>query len=141
MIKRKDFYFLIICLLVLFLFFVASHVKYNSDEAILVKEKQVTFGNIIDYGKSAGRGGHSAKYKFKVHSIEYIGRFTEENFCFNPRIGDKMKISKIKIPIVYLPDNPRVSRIILNKEDYEKYDIPYLDTLPDILVKYFECES
>jgi hypothetical protein len=43
-------------------------------------------------------------------------------------------------PVVYLPNDPTRSRILLKIEDYQKYNVPIPDTLVDVLVHYFNCD-
>lgn len=133
-----------VLLLFLFLAFtiaLKNRLIYIYEGIELQKDYKITSGYISHLG-SGGRTASLPAYTFKAaNNKEYTVGIGTFKFCSSySSHGAKYLIQQIEFPVVYSSKNPKVSRILLRKKDYQKYNVPMPDTLRPIIRKYFECD-
>lgn len=117
-------------------------VRRDSEVRQLKKNHEVTRATIHGFGYKAGRSSATTDYLFYVGSQEYEGHFNHDLFCRRLSEEDKRILRSVKIPIVYLPQDPTVSRVLLRKNDYDCFKVAYepSDGLKRILDTYINCD-
>lgn len=101
-----------------------------------------TYGLIISFGSSGGKTADiPAKYVFDVEGKRYEGFFNREKLCYIPAGKDAAMLMKLKIPVLYDPQNPSINRILVKKRDYKRYKVQYPDSTRASMEKYFGCRS
>jgi hypothetical protein len=99
----------------------------------LINDHQLCSGTIFDY-QSGGRGnagGIWIDYKYEIKSHRYSG-----SSWFST---GEMKVSVISallnktFPIIYNPDNPNISRLLLFPKDFVEFGYSFTDSLQNVL--------
>lgn len=138
-INQKNTFFIVFFSFVL-ICIILRRIIYKNEGIILKENHQITFGNITYFGSSAGGAAAAPEYTFRSNGKKYDVTFYSSTFCKRFSTKDEYNIQRTKFPVIYNPDNPEISRILLRKKDYRKYNVPIPDTLKHIIDKYFECD-
>ena len=135
---NKEFFFIG---LFLFMFIIIMSNNYNKNRKLetLFDNRSVSYGRITYFG-SSGRSAAPPEYTFHVNNKKFLSVFYNVRFCKRVSRVNQFNFSKNKFPVIYNPTNPEINQILLNIEDYNKYNIPIPDTLAEVLVEYFNCD-
>lgn len=123
-----------------FMYIYTGRSVYHSEEKILLDSHKLIMGRITDYGYSAGGAGAAAEYMFKINQKKYEEPFAKKLFCIRLSKEDKRIISNTDFPVIYSPENPEISRILLRSEDYRKYGVKIPERLSSTIANYFDCK-
>ena len=111
--------------LLLFVILIAyTYTKFKKDECLL-KNKGVLFKAKIT-GDKLTKSGLSIQYTFPFKKANFEQLAVEKNID----IGDVDKFFKDKIfPLILLEENPKNNKLLIFKEDFERYGLAYPDSL------------
>lgn len=122
------------------LFIFIARLRYYSEEKDLAQKYEIAIGKITYFGYSAGSATGSPEYTFNLNNHKIVESFKQNVFCRRLSNEDERIIKSIKFPVIYSPSNPDVSRILLKRSDFKKYEVPFPDSLKYVIEKYFDCD-
>ncbi len=117
-----------------------NYLTYKRQGKALEDNYKITSGNIVDFGYSMASASAPPEYSFKVNKKRYTVTLRDCSPCKRFSNRSKYYIQRTKFPVIYDPKNPEVSRMLLRKKDYERYNVPIPDTLKPIIERYFEFD-
>jgi len=136
----KERYILVIGgLIFLITVFVIGRLREKNIHDQLAKDFRVTYGNIISIG-SVGRSPGGAKYSYCVNGNSFEGHINISRFCTRHR-KDLCIFEDLDIPVIYSPEKPDVSLILLKHSEYREWGLAYPDSIKRKLHFYFECKK
>lgn len=135
----KKFRTLFICILVILIVLIRNNWINYKEESFLKQSKVLIYGNITHFGYLIGSSRGNAYFTYNVADKPFSNHFSHSSFCHKLSRSEENEILETKIPIIYYLNDPQVSRILLKQKDYEKFKVPYPDSLAPFLENYFEC--
>lgn len=118
----------------------AYKLKGYSIDKQLIENHEITTAKITYFGHSAGSAHAPPEYTFYVNNRKFNGVFSLKLFCEKPGNDSQNEIRKLNIPVIYKKADPSINRILLKKEDFIKFNVPYPDSLEADLKRFFDCD-
>ncbi len=125
--------------ILLFMIWVIGYVNHKRKLGLLTEIYEVTYGRIDQLGFNGGSSVVWPSYEYTVNNKTYKGTYSFDLYC---RTYSRTQLSDIlgkQIQVVYNPNDPSVSQILLRKADYIRYNQDYSKEVNDLLGKYFDC--
>jgi len=132
---------IVLIIVTVILFFML--VKHFTSRSKLKKSFIIANGKISDFGHDVGGKSISPYFTFKVNQVKIERPFSMDKFCNPPHkysLTEKREILNQNYLVIYNPDKPEISEILLHDKDFEKYGVPYPDSLRQVLETYFDCK-
>ncbi len=137
--KRKNN--TVIFVVALLMFWLVGFIGNNRNNKLLDGKYEMTFGYINDLGFNGGGSVVTPSYNYKVDKKSFRGSYSFNQYCQQFSDYHLKKIKGKKLPVIYYPYDPKISKIVLKRKDFIKYRIEYTSEYQDLLEEFFDCKA
>lgn len=117
------FFFMFILVGVAFMRY--RYVQYlEQEDELLMKEYVITKGTIYE-NKSTGKAGKVINYSFNYVGGEEKRSLETTQFCTYYMESKFMTFKGKEFVVIYYPHDPKISRMLICKKEFEKFNIPW----------------
>jgi len=120
---------------------IVTTIRREKEKTLLLNNHLLIQGQTSSFGYNIKSSRSSASFFFKVDKKIYQGSFSHSDFCHRLSNSEKDSLKCVKFPVIYYPNDPKINMMLLKKWHYEKFNVPYPNSLGGVLEEYFGCSQ